>query len=111
MASSTSDEYTASEWTQQSMMGDVMQQKWLLVGLGCAVGALWLWSRRKAPQEEAARRLVRDWRHVDDADDVRELLGSNVPTVLRPALLSALEEFEDIVHHWFRRLEREINRL
>ncbi len=111
MASSTSDQYTASAWTQQSMMGDVMQQKWLLIGLGCAVGALWLWSRRKAPEEEAARRLVRDWRNVDDVDDVRELLGSNVPTVLRPALLSALEEIEDYVHHWFRRLERDINRL
>jgi hypothetical protein len=111
MASSTSDQYTASEWTQQSMIGDLMQQKWLLVGFGCAAGALWLWSRRKAPEEEAARRLVRDWRHVDDADDVRELLGSNVPTILRPALLSALEEIEAVTHQWFRRLERHINHL
>jgi hypothetical protein len=111
MASSTSDQYTASEWTQQSMMSDLLQQKWLLIGLGCAAGAVWLWSRRRAPEEEAARRLVRDWRHVDDAEDVRDLLGENLPTILRPALLSALEEIESYVHQWFRRLERDIHRL
>jgi len=93
------------------MMGDLMQQKWLVVGLGCAAGAVWLWSRRKAPEEQAARRLVRDWRHVDDAEDVRDLLGSNLPTILRPALLSALEEVEGLTHQWFRRVERDINRL
>jgi len=106
------DSYTASEWTQQSMFGDLAQQKWLLVGAGCLVGALLLWSmRRKAPEEQAARRLVREWRHVDDVDAARDLLGSNVPTILRPALLSVLEEIEVQVHHWFRRLEREISRL
>jgi len=111
MASSTSDQYTTSEWTQENMLSDLLQQKWLLIGLGCAAGAVWLWSRRRAPQEEAARRLVRDWRHVDDAEDVRDLLGDNLPTILRPALLSALEELETYTHHWFRRLERDINRL
>jgi hypothetical protein len=94
------------------MLGDLSQQKWLLIGAGCFVGAVVLWaSRRKAPEEEAARRLVRDWRNVDDADDARELLGSNVPTVFKPAMLAALEEIEDQVHKGFRRAEREINRL
>lgn len=106
------DQYTASEWTQQSMLGDLSQQKWLIVGAACFVGAVVLWaSRRKAPQEEAARRLVRDWRHVDDAEDVRDLLGSNVPRVFKPAMLTALEEIEDLVHKWFRQAEREIKRL
>jgi hypothetical protein len=106
-----SNEYTASEWTQQSMLGDLSQQKWLLIGAACFIGALMLWaSRRSAPEEKAARRLVRDWRHVDDVDDARDLLGSNVPTILKPALLTALEEIEDQVHHLFRRAEREINR-
>ena len=31
-----------------------------------------------APEEKAARRLVRDIRRVDDADDVHNLLGENV---------------------------------
>ncbi|MBV9895901.1 MAG: hypothetical protein JO020_17195 [Chloroflexi bacterium] len=106
------DSYTASEWTQQTMFGHLSAQKWLIVGAACFVGALWLWSsRRKAPEEQAARRLVRDWRHVDDVDDARDLLGSNVPTILKPALLTALQEIEDQVHTLFRRAEREINRL
>ena len=107
-----SDQYTASEWTQQSMVGDLSQQKWLMVGAAFFVGALLLWaSRRKAPEEKAARRLVRDWRHVDDVDDARDLLGTNVPTILKPALLTALEEIQDQIHDLFRRAEREINHL
>jgi|SRR5690242_616639 len=117
MASQTSnpgvtDSYTASQWTQQSMVGDLSQQKWLIVGAACFVGALLLWStRRKAPEEQAARRLVRDWRHVDDVDDARDLLGSNVPTIFKPVLLIALEEIEHQVHRWLRRAEKEIGRL
>jgi hypothetical protein len=88
-----------------------MQQKWLFGGAAALIGALWLFSRRPAPQEQAARRLVRDWRHVDDPTDVRDLLGDNLPTILRPALLSGLEEIENIVHRWFRQLEHEIRHL
>jgi len=112
MASTTAtDQYTASEWTQHNMMSDLMQQKWIWIGLGAAAGVVWLLSRRSAPEEQAARRLVRDWRHVDDADDARDLLGSNIPTILKPALLTALEEIEDLVHGWFDRAEREIDRV
>lgn len=113
MATTTSSgSLSASDWTQQSMMNDLMEQKGLLIGAGLALGTLlFVMSRRQPAQEQAARRLVRDWRHIDDVDDVRDLLGENIPTILRPALLSALEEIEDQVHHLFRRLEREINRL
>ena len=114
MASTTtspSGNFTASEWTQKTMFSDLRQQKWLLIGAGCFIGILWLMSRRLAPEEKAARRLVRDWRNVDDADDVRDLLGENVPTILRPALLSALDEIQRQVHRWFRQVEREIERL
>ena len=106
-----SEQLTASEWTRRSMMNDVLQQKWLLVGVGCFLGALWLWARRPAPEERAARRLVRDWRRVDDPEDARELLGSNLPTILRPVLLTALDEIESLARQWFRRLERDISRL
>jgi hypothetical protein len=108
---SSGTELGASEWTQQSMLNSLMQKKWLLVGAGCFLGALWLFSRRSAPEEQAARRLVRDWRNVDDPDDVRDLLGSNLPPILRPVLLTALEEIEAVVDGWFRRAQREINRL
>ncbi len=93
------------------MLNDLKQQKWLLAGAGAFLATLWLFSRRSAPEEKAARRLVRDWRHVDDAEDVRDLLGDNVPTILKPALLSGLEEVERQVHRWFRQLEHEIERL
>ncbi len=108
---STSEDYSASEWTQQNMLNDLMQQKWLLAGAAAFLAALWLFSRRSAPEEQAARRLVRDWRNVDDVTDVRDLLGDNLPTILRPALLTALGEIENLVHRWFRQVEREIHRL
>jgi hypothetical protein len=95
------------------MFSDVMQQKGLLIGAGVMVGlfVLFMMGRRPAPQEEAARRLVRDWRKVDDADDVRDLLGSNLPAIVRPALLLVLHEIERQVHRGFQSLERDIERL
>jgi hypothetical protein len=107
----SSNGLTASEWTQRSMLSDLMQQKWLLIGLGAALGLFMLVSRRSAPEEKAARRLVRDWRHVDDPDDARDLLGENVPTIVRPVLLAVLEEIQRQVHRGFRSMEREIERL
>src|SRR5437763_17055457 len=91
---SGSDQFTASEWTQRNLLNDVMQQKWLLVGAGFFIGALWLWSRRSAPEEEAARRLVRDLRNVDDPEDARELLGSDVPNLPPPRRLPAPRELQ-----------------
>ena len=93
------------------MMSDLMQQKGLLIGAGVVIGALLLFRRRSAPEEKAARRLVRDIRRVDDAGDVRDLLGDNLPTIVRPALLMALSEIERQVHRGFRMLEREIEHL
>jgi hypothetical protein len=107
-SSTASNGLTASEWTQQSMLSDLMQQKGLLIGLGVVVGLFLLLSRRSAPEEKAARRLVRDWRHVDDPDDARELLGQHVPTIIRPVLLAVLDEVERQVHRVFRSLERQI---
>ena len=109
---SSSDSFSASEWTQQSMVSDLLQQKPLLIGMAALVGAiLFFRARAPKPEEKAARRLVRDWRKVDDPDDARDLLGSNLPTIMRPALLIAFEEIKRQVHQGFRRLEREISHL
>ena len=112
-SSSSSDQFTPSEWTQHTMVADLTQQKGLLIGAGIVVGLFLLLLRRRksAPEEKAARRLVRDWRKVDDAYDVRDLLGSNLPTIVRPALLMALHEIERQVHKGFVSLERDIERL
>jgi hypothetical protein len=108
MTTSSAEPLSASQFTQRSMMGDLLQQRGLLIGAAAAVGALWLFSRRKPPEEEAARRLVRDWKHVDDADDARDLIGSNLMPILRPALLTLLDAIEDQVHYGFRQLERQV---
>jgi hypothetical protein len=103
---------SASELTQNTMLADLAQQRTLLIGVGLTLAAFWFFvSRRQPEQEVAARRLVRDWRKVDDIGDARDLLGSNVPTIVRPALLIIMEEIERQVHHGFRRLERSIQRL
>jgi hypothetical protein len=94
------------------MTSDLMQQKGLLIGLGAVVLAfLFFRSRSSKPEEKAARRLVRDWRHVDDPDDARDLLTENLPTILRPALLAALQEIERQVQRGFQKLEHDIERL
>jgi hypothetical protein len=112
-SSSSSDSFAPTEWTQQSMLSDLTRQKGLLIGIGVTLGLVFLFLRLRgsAPEEKAARRLVRNWRKVDDASDVRDLLGSNVPTIVRPALLMALHEIERQVHKGFESLERDIERL
>ncbi len=93
------------------MFSDLMQQKTLLIGIGVAIGLFFLLRSRSRPEEKAARKLVREWRHIDDASDVRDLLGENLPPIVRPALLMALAEVERQVELGFRRLERQIERL
>jgi hypothetical protein len=102
---------SSSELTQRSMLADLANQRWLIgvvVGLGVL---LFMRMRREADQERAARRLVRDWRRVDDVGDARDLVSSNLPPILRPALLLVLAEIERQVKHGFRNMERSIERL
>ncbi len=107
-----SERLTSSEFTQQTMWSDMTQQRWLIaVGIGIGVLLLFNLMRRPPEQEQAARRLVRDWRKVDDVDDARDLLGENIPMILRPALLLVLEEVERQVRQGFRRIERTIDHL
>ena len=108
----TYETMTPSELTQKKMWSDVKQQPMLWAGGALAVVAFLLWwTRREPSQQSAARHLVRDWRSVDDVDDARDLLGSNVPVILRPALLAGLDAAEAQVETWFRQAERAINRM
>src|SRR5687767_8693088 len=108
----SSEPMTASELTQNTMLSDLLQQRTLLIGVGMTLLAMWFFAtRRQEPQAQAARRLVRDWRNVDDFDDARDLLGSNVPAIVRPALLLVLSGIERQVKFGFRRVERSISRL
>jgi hypothetical protein len=107
----SSDRFAPTEWSQQSVVTGVMSQKGLLIGVGVALAALFVFLRRPASQEKAARQLVRDIRHVDDAGDIRDLLGSTLPPIVRPVLLLALEELERQVHRGFLTLEHQIEDL
>ena len=107
-----SERLTSTEFTQHTMWSDLTQQRWLMpVGIGIGVLLLVNVMRRPAPQEKAARHLVRDWRNVDDIGDARELIGENVPTIIRPVLLLILEEVERQVRQGFRRVEHTIEHL
>jgi hypothetical protein len=110
-STTSADTYTASEWTQQNMLTDLLQQKGLIIGAGVIVGLFLLLRGRQRPEQKAARNLVREWRHVDDPSDVRDLLGENLPPIFRPALLMVLGEVQRQVKLGFRRLERQIERL
>jgi hypothetical protein len=109
--SSDTGSVTASEWTQTNTWTDLLQQKAVLIAVGITAFMFFMWSRRRPLQEQAARRLVRDWRNVDDPEDARDLLADNLPPIVRPALLLALQEVHRQVHRAFRNLEREIERL
>ena len=121
MATTTTGTYTGydnnrplthTEFTERTMLSDLRQQPMLLVGAAVGFVALLLfWMRRKPSREQAARHLVRDFRDVDDPDDARGVLASNLPAIFRPALEALLEEAENLVHRWFRQLERAINRM
>jgi hypothetical protein len=106
-----SERMSSSELTQQTMFSDLMQQRWL-IALGIGIGIFMLLRMRRGDErEQAARHLVRDWRHVDDVEDARDLLGSNLPPIMRPAMLMILQEIERQVERGFRRLEKSIERL
>jgi hypothetical protein len=109
----TTERITPSELTERTALADLSQQRGLLIGVGAAVLALFLFARRRSANEQrkAARHLVRDWRDVDDVDDARDVLTSNVGPLLRPVLLMLLSETEEQLQRYFRRLEKSIEHL
>jgi hypothetical protein len=56
-------------------------------------------------------RLARDWAGSDSVEAGRDFLMDKVLPELKPALLSALSEIEDVVDQAFRRIEKNIKKL
>lgn len=69
--------------------------------------------RSRAEEVEPARQLgkLRDWANSDSLEAGREFVMDKIVPELKPALLSALSEIEDIVDQAFRRIEKNIKRL
>jgi hypothetical protein len=81
-----------------------------------AAGVIAYILRRSREQEEEEptnrmTRLAREWANSDSLEAGREFVMDKIVPELKPALLSALSEIEDIVDQAFRRIERNIKKL
>ena len=68
-------------------------------------------SGRAPDRRSRVQRLARDWAGSDTVDAGRDFLIERVLPELKPALLSALAEIEDVVDQTFRRIEKNIKKL
>ncbi len=87
-----------------------------ILATAVAAGVIaYLVRRSRAEQEEEpanrVARLARDWAGSDSVEAGRDFLVDKVLPELKPALLSALSEIEDVVDEAFRRIEKNIKRL
>jgi hypothetical protein len=55
--------------------------------------------------------LARTWAGSDNVEAGRDFLIEKILPELKPALLSALSEIEDVVDQAFRRIEKNIKKL
>ncbi len=83
-----------------------------------AAGVIAYILRRSRAEEEVVEeptnqlaRLARDWATSDGVEAGREFVMDKIVPELKPALLSALSEIEEIVDQAFRRIERNIKKL
>jgi hypothetical protein len=70
--------------------------------------------RSRAEEEEPAGRVARfarDWAGSDGVEAGRDFVMDKILPELKPALLSALSEIEDVVDQAFRRIEKNIKKL
>src|SRR5215468_10536797 len=70
-------------------------------------------SRAEEVEEPSGQlaRLARDWASSDSVEAGRDFVMDKIVPELKPALLSALSEIEDIVDQAFRRIEKNIKKL
>jgi len=85
-----------------------------ILATAIAAGVIAFLLRRSREEEEPAgrvARLARDWAGSDNLEAGRDFLVDKVLPELKPALLSALSEIEDVVDQAFRRIEKNIKKL
>jgi hypothetical protein len=85
----------------------------LATAVAAGIIAFLLRRSREIEEEPANRvaRLARDWAGSDNLEAGRDFLVDKVLPELKPALLSALSEIEDVVDQAFRRIEKNIKKL
>jgi hypothetical protein len=85
-----------------------------ILATAVAAGIIAFLLRRSREEEEPANRVARfarDWAGSDGVEAGREFVMDKLLPELKPALLSALSEVEDIVDQAFRRIEKNIKKL
>jgi hypothetical protein len=86
-----------------------------ILATAVAAGVIAFLLRRSREQEvmptSRVARLARDWAGPDTLDAGREFFLDKVLPELKPALLSALSEIEDVVDQAFRRIEKNVKNL
>ena len=85
-----------------------------ILATAIAAGVIAFLLRRQREEEEPASRamrFMRDWTGSDNIEAGRDFLMDKILPELKPALLSALSEIEDVVDQAFRRIEKNIKKL
>ena len=85
-----------------------------ILATAVAAGVIAFLLRRAREEEEPTSkvaRMARDLAGSDNMEAGRDFLMAKVLPELKPALLSALSEIEDIVDQTFRRIEKNIKKL
>jgi hypothetical protein len=86
-----------------------------ILATAVAAGVIAYLLRRSREEEETPTsrmaQLARSWAGSDNVEAGRDFLMDKILPELKPALLSALSEIEDVVDQAFRRIERNIKKL
>jgi hypothetical protein len=85
-----------------------------ILATAVAAGVIAFLLRRSREEEEPASRVAKMAREFAGSDSIeagRDFVMDKILPELKPALLTALSEIEDVVDQAFRRIEKNIKRL